>query len=186
MSTVSEVKYPGRVRPATDAAASSPMDSSTPSTEQLRSALIEVMQGQRRHLEVCAARHGLSGQLAIALLQLCAPWPPSPAAGARSDGEVHCPDGGMPMRELAGRISCDPSQVTGIADRLEDLGLVERRPNPADRRVKLLVVTAEGERVSSRLSAEINREAPGFSVLDHGERSRLLELLQKVAGASDR
>ncbi len=144
------------------------------------------MQGQRRHLEVCAARHGLSGQLAIALLQLCAPWPPSPAAGARSDGEVHCPDGGMPMRELAGRISCDPSQVTGIADRLEDLGLVERRPNPADRRVKLLVVTAEGERVSSRLSAEINREAPGFSVLDHGERSRLLELLQKVAGASDR
>ena len=88
------------------------------------------------------------------------------------------------MRELAGRISCDPSQVTGIADRLEDLGLVERRPSPQDRRVKLLVVTAEGEQVAGQLAEEVNRDAPGFSALTDQERVVLARLLSKVAAAS--
>ena len=34
----------------------------------------------------------------------------------------------MPMSELAEAMRCDNSNVTGIADRLEDRGLVERRP----------------------------------------------------------
>jgi DNA-binding MarR family transcriptional regulator len=154
-----------------------------PTIEQLRASLIEVMQGQRRHLEGCAARHDLSGQLAIALLQLCSPWP-STGTDAHGGTVSVCPDGGMPMRELAGRISCDPSQVTGIADRLEDLGLVERRPSPQDRRVKLLVVTDEGVLVAGKLAAEVNRDAPGFSALTDQERVELARLLAKVADSS--
>src|SRR5580704_11680280 len=46
----------------------------------------------------------------------------------------------VPMRELAAGIMCDASTVTGIVDRLEARGLVERRPDPDDRRVKGLVV----------------------------------------------
>ena len=88
------------------------------------------------------------------------------------------------MRELAGRISCDPSQVTGIADRLEDLGLVERRPSPQDRRVKLLVVTDEEALVAEQLAAEVNRDAPGFSALTDEERVELARLLTKVADSS--
>ena len=151
-----------------------------PSTEQLRANLIEVMHGQRHHLDRCAAGHGLSGQLAIALLQLRSPWPGTEPGGAgpESGGD------GMPMRELAGRISCDPSQLTGIADRLEDLGLGERRPSPHDRRVKLLVVTAAGERVAAALAEEINQGAPGFSALSDQERVDLARLLRKVADSS--
>src|SRR5215212_8170715 len=40
----------------------------------------------------------------------------------------------LPMRKLAQKLKCEPSNVTGIVDRLESRGLVERRPDPADRR----------------------------------------------------
>src|SRR2546423_15158611 len=43
----------------------------------------------------------------------------------------------VPMNELAETLWCDASNGTGIVDRLEPRGLVERRPSPDDRRVKL-------------------------------------------------
>jgi DNA-binding MarR family transcriptional regulator len=37
------------------------------------------------------------------------------------------------MRDLAGRLQCDPSNVTRLADRLEERGLIERHPDrPTD------------------------------------------------------
>src|SRR5713226_4435512 len=42
----------------------------------------------------------------------------------------------VPMSELADTLWCDASNVTGIVDRLEARGLVERRPSDGDRRVK--------------------------------------------------
>src|ERR687893_1964051 len=59
------------------------------------------------------------------------------------------PGDGVPMSSLAGMLFCDASNVTGIVDRLEARGLIERRPAAYDRRVKLLVLTEEGERVRS-------------------------------------
>ncbi len=55
----------------------------------------------------------------------------------------------LPMRRLARKLTCEPSNVTGIVDRLESRGLVERRPDPADRRVKLAAATEEGRRCST-------------------------------------
>src|SRR6478735_4521406 len=54
------------------------------------------------------------------------------------------PDEPKPMSELAERLHCDNSNVTGIVDRLEDRGLVERRPAEHDRRVKMLAITPAG------------------------------------------
>src|SRR4051812_46480918 len=54
------------------------------------------------------------------------------------------PDRPVPMSELADALHCDNSNVTGIVDRLEDRGLVERRSAAHDRRVKMLAVTARG------------------------------------------
>ncbi len=136
---------------------------------RLRSALIGVMHVQRRHLGECAERHGMTAQQAISLFQL---------------GE----SGDIPMRELAGRIGCDPSHLTGIADRLEELGLVERRPDAQDRRVKLLGVTDDGEQLRSSLIAEVDSTATGFAVLDTDEQRRLLALLERIldTGEDDR
>ena len=36
----------------------------------------------------------------------------------------------LPMRQIAQKLKCEPSNVTGIVDRLEARGLVERRPDP--------------------------------------------------------
>src|SRR5919206_1611022 len=65
----------------------------------------------------------------------------------------------VPMSELADALHCDNSNVTGIVDRLEDRGLVERRSASHDRRVKMLAVTERGAVVRERL-AERLREAP--------------------------
>ena len=57
----------------------------------------------------------------------------------------------VPMRDLADRLQCDPSNVTFLADRLEERGLIERRPDLSDRRVKLLALTTAGLAVRTRI-----------------------------------
>ena len=48
------------------------------------------------------------------------------------------------MVALAKFLGCHDSNITGLVDRLEARGLVERRNDPADRRVKLIALTDEG------------------------------------------
>lgn len=66
------------------------------------------------------------------------------------------PGRGVPMSELAEALACDASYVTGLVDKIEARGLVQRQPDPNDRRVKLLRLTEAGtalrERVIERLS----------------------------------
>jgi DNA-binding MarR family transcriptional regulator len=51
---------------------------------------------------------------------------------------------GLSMNELATVWNCDASSATWLVDRLEKLGLAERRSHPKDRRVKLVGLTADG------------------------------------------
>src|SRR5438445_5667984 len=82
-----------------------------------------------------------------------------PSSGAEFDlSPVQChvlhllePDQPLPMGRLAETLSCDASNVTGLVDRLEARGLVERRPSGADRRVKVLQLTPTGSRLRSHL-----------------------------------
>ena len=86
-----------------------------------------------------------------------------------------------PMRELAGHLSCDASNVTGIADRLSAQGLVKTRAG-SDRRVKLLELTDKGRRLRVSLQRRLAQEAPTMTRLDAAERRELLRLLEKLAG----
>src|SRR5919197_504469 len=63
------------------------------------------------------------------------------------------PETPMPMSALAERLFCDASNVTGIADRLENRGLIERRSAEGDRRVKALVLTDAGVELRDRVYA---------------------------------
>jgi DNA-binding MarR family transcriptional regulator len=58
---------------------------------------------------------------------------------------------GRTMRSLADEWGCDASNATWIVDRLEKRGLVERRAQPGDRRVKLVVLTPAGARTRKQL-----------------------------------
>jgi DNA-binding MarR family transcriptional regulator len=51
------------------------------------------------------------------------------------------------MRALAEQLRYDASNLTGVVDRLEEMGSVRRQPEPNDRRAKRVVLTAEGQRL---------------------------------------
>src|ERR1700694_104332 len=74
------------------------------------------------------------------------------------------------MRELAARLKSDPSNVTGLIDRLEARGLVERRPDPNDRRIKGLALTSAGAKMRERLFARLYSAPP--TVVELSERDQ--------------
>jgi MarR family transcriptional regulator, organic hydroperoxide resistance regulator len=84
------------------------------------------------------------------------------------------------MRELAERLKSDPSNVTGLIDRLEARGLVERRPDPRDRRIKGLALTAAGARLRARLFARLYSAPPAVAALGEGDQRALHDVLQRV------
>jgi DNA-binding MarR family transcriptional regulator len=57
-------------------------------------------------------------------------------------------------------MSCEPSNVTYVVDRLARLGLVERQPHPHDRRAKQLVLTECGTKVRDDLLATLVVDSP--------------------------
>ncbi|MFF4341170.1 MarR family winged helix-turn-helix transcriptional regulator [Kitasatospora sp. NPDC001540] len=80
------------------------------------------------------------------------------------------------MRTLAELLACDASNVTGIVDRLEGHGLVRREADPADRRIKRVTLTEEGERTVREIRAELLTTLGGLD--DLGDRDR--RTLQRV------
>jgi DNA-binding MarR family transcriptional regulator len=57
----------------------------------------------------------------------------------------------MPMKDIAGLLNCDPSNVTGICDRLFLQQYIEREELAADRRVKMITLTLKGVRLRGKL-----------------------------------
>ncbi|MFE7645710.1 MarR family winged helix-turn-helix transcriptional regulator [Streptomyces phaeoluteigriseus] len=89
----------------------------------------------------------------------------------------------LPMRKLAVKLKCEPSNVTGIVDRLEARGLVERRPDPADRRVKLAAATDEGRRIAKDLRENLRFAREPLAGLEEEERILLRGMLQRMLAA---
>ncbi|GGN56594.1 MarR family transcriptional regulator [Streptomyces albiflavescens] len=89
----------------------------------------------------------------------------------------------LPMRRLAQQLKCEPSNVTGIVDRLEARGLVERRPDPADRRVKLAAATPEGRNVARGMRDSLNFAREPLAGLSEEERLALRDLLRRMLTA---
>lgn len=110
--------------------------------------------------EEAAARHHLTGVQARVLALL--------------SGEP------MPMRGIARQLKCEPSNITGIVDRLEARGLAERRPDPADRRVKLAAATDEGQEIAARLRGSLNFARAPLAGLTEADRETLRDLLKRM------
>jgi DNA-binding MarR family transcriptional regulator len=79
---------------------------------------------------------------------------------------------------LSSRMQITTATLTGIIDTLERRGLVERRPNPRDRRSVLVSIGAAGSRsLEDAVSVLAPREKVWASVITALERGRLLPLL---------
>jgi DNA-binding MarR family transcriptional regulator len=88
------------------------------------------------------------------------------------------------MSEIAGYLHCDPSNVTGIVDGLEEKGLAERRPSEGDRRVKLIELTAAGRRTRGRLIGEMAKPPAWLQALSEKDQRTLRDLLRRAADAT--
>ena len=87
-------------------------------------------------------------------------------------------DAGKPMGELAVALACDASNATWLVDRLEERGLVERRPYPGDRRVKSVVLTEEGAKTRALLLERLSTPPEDLVALDRAD----LEALHAAVG----
>ncbi|MCD9141885.1 MarR family winged helix-turn-helix transcriptional regulator [Streptomyces albireticuli] len=138
----------------------------TPRTDALSREVVDliatVVARYHEEYEEAAAKHSLTGAQAkvLALLTL------EP----------------MPMRRIAQKLKCEPSNVTGIVDRLESRGLVERRPDPDDRRVKLAAATSEGRVTAARLRESLGFAREPLGGLSAEERTVLRDLLKRMLG----
>lgn len=90
------------------------------------------------------------------------------------------------MSSLAASIGCDASNITGLVDKLEDRDLVARKAVPADRRIKMIVLTAKGERLRATVGERIFQLPPWIGALSPAERKVLRDLLKNGLDAESR
>jgi DNA-binding MarR family transcriptional regulator len=111
-----------------------------------------------------------------------------PSLGADFDlSPVQChvlhliePDHPVPMGHLADTLACDASNVTGLVDRLEARGLVQRQPSAADRRVKVIQLTPTGSRLRSQLLRRMTANTLPLSKLSLKEQRLLVRMLETL------
>ena len=90
----------------------------------------------------------------------------------------------LTQRELARRMSSDPSTVRAMLVLLERSGLVERKAHPTDARARTVALTAKGTRAFQRLwTAGEPIRAHMLGALDPDEAETLVGLLSRVAGS---
>ena len=90
------------------------------------------------------------------------------------------PDTPLPMNTLAEVMICDASNVTGIVDKLEARGLIERRAVEHDRRVKMLAVTKQGEELRRRFMERSSEPPPTIMKLSLDDQRLLCEVLERL------
>ena len=88
---------------------------------------------------------------------------------------------GQSQQALAERLGVPPSRMVAMVDHLEEGGLVERRPDPGDRRVRGLHLTRKGRGVLDKAGAiAIDYETRLCAGINREEREQLIDLLQKL------
>ncbi|HKW59239.1 MAG TPA: MarR family winged helix-turn-helix transcriptional regulator [Candidatus Dormibacteraeota bacterium] len=130
---------------------------------ELWALVIESLGGWEARMGEASAAAGLSPVSAWALVQLD-------------------PDHAISQKELAARLHCNPSTVVDPTDRLEESGLVVRRPNPADRRVNVLTVTAKGRQLRQRLIHRLFEPPEALRHLPAADQDRFRDAMLAAVG----
>lgn len=91
-----------------------------------------------------------------------------------------------PMGSCAHDLGCDASTATWLIDRLEEKGLVERRPSTTDRRVKAVVLTPTGAETKARLQEHYYDPPDELLDLEREDLEKLRDALSRLAGSEKR
>jgi len=93
---------------------------------------------------------------------------------------------GLDQTRLAEELGIDRTNTGQVLDRLEAKGLVERRSDPADRRIRRLFLTARGVALRTRLQAPaLAAQDRMLMPLTEDEKISLLRLLMRVVEANE-
>jgi DNA-binding MarR family transcriptional regulator len=90
------------------------------------------------------------------------------------------PDQPVPQRALAEQLGYDPSNLSGLVDKLEELGAVQRRPGEVDRRIKMVVLTKVGQQTRDAFWGRLTNDA---GPLAHLTTAQVRELRDRLADA---
>ncbi|HKV87221.1 MAG TPA: MarR family winged helix-turn-helix transcriptional regulator [Candidatus Dormibacteraeota bacterium] len=126
--------------------------------QELWALVVECLAGWEERMNEVSSAVGLSPVSAWTLVQLD-------------------PDHAISQKELAARLRCNPSTVVDPTDRLEERGLVIRRPNAADRRVNILTVTPKGREVRDELVGRLFEPPAAFRRLSPADQGRLRDAM---------
>jgi DNA-binding MarR family transcriptional regulator len=89
--------------------------------------------------------------------------------------------GAIRLSEVSNHLRIAPRSTTEVIDGLEEAGLVERSPDPTDRRATLVTLTRNGEELASRVRAARAAEGDAFfSRLDDADRAALGRILRAL------
>jgi DNA-binding MarR family transcriptional regulator len=89
----------------------------------------------------------------------------------------------MTMGDLAAALGIDAPYATLVVDELERQGLVERRPHPTDRRMKLVAATARGSAIAAEAEEIMGRPPEGLAALPGPELEALAAMLEAAAAS---
>lgn len=85
---------------------------------------------------------------------------------------------------LAEAIGADKTRIIGTLDELQQSGYIERRPDPDDRRVRLLEITPAGRAIKNAVQSDIQRaEERWLAELTAEERRVFLRVLERLTRA---
>ena len=92
--------------------------------------------------------------------------------------------GGMRVGELAAEVGIDDATATRLVDRLEAIGVVDRRSEPGDRRATTVALTPAGEELVTAIAAQRQLFfCDVLEALNQREREELVRLTSKAAVA---
>ena len=87
----------------------------------------------------------------------------------------------LPMNEIANMLNCDASNVTGIIDRLFSREYIVRQEKPGDRRVKMVSLTPEGEKLRQQIVKRIvSYKSEALGQLNADQKRQLSGLLKQI------
>ena len=90
--------------------------------------------------------------------------------------------GPLRLNDLAQRMGTSAPTASRAVDALDDLGLVERHPDPTDRRAITIELTADGRRsVEERKARVYAAFRPAAAALSPADREQLAELLARLS-----
>ena len=125
------------------------------------------------------AFRSVSRQLRETSQETLAPWDINPSQFRALRVLNH--HGAIRLSDLSGRLHIAPRSATEVVDALESRGLVERRPDPGDRRATLVELTAHGTGVLHAIRAARGTEAERvFDRLTPADRDHLARILRQL------